>query len=259
MHLAWVASLSIAGLFLGMLLLSEIGRRIGLAAQARDPEGLNKGTGAAEAAVFGLLGLLLAFTFSGAASRFEARRHLITEEANAIGTAYLRVALLPADAQPGMREQFRHYLDLRVSTYRDSNDAAATQAKLDKAALLQTQIWNRAVAATRRPDSPPPTSILLFPALNDMFDITTTRVAATRNHPPMVIFLLLGALCLVSALLVGIGTSLNRVRIWLHPIIFASALSLTIYVIVDIEFPRLGLIRVDTADQVLVELRKSMQ
>ena len=65
---------------------------------ARDPEGLAKGTGAAEGAVFGLLGLILAFSFSGAATRFEQRRHLITEEANAIGTAYLRLDLLPLNA-----------------------------------------------------------------------------------------------------------------------------------------------------------------
>jgi hypothetical protein len=74
----------------------------------RDPEGLAKGAGAAEAAVFGLLGLFMAFTFSGAASRFENRVHMITEEANAIGTAYLRLTLLPSDAQPEMRELFPH-------------------------------------------------------------------------------------------------------------------------------------------------------
>ena len=95
-NFALIASLSAAGLFLGMLILSEVGRRIGMARLARDSEGLTKGAGAAEAAVFGLLGLLIAFTFSGAASRFEDRRHLITAEANAIGTAYLRVDLLPA-------------------------------------------------------------------------------------------------------------------------------------------------------------------
>jgi len=75
--LALIASLSAACLFFGILILSEVGRRIGLARLARDSEGLTKGAGAAEAAVFGLLGLLIAFTFAGAASRFEDRRHLI--------------------------------------------------------------------------------------------------------------------------------------------------------------------------------------
>jgi hypothetical protein len=111
MDLALIASLSAACLCFGMLVFSEVGQRIGLARLARDPEGLSKGAGAAEAAVFGLLGLLIAFTFAGAASRFEDRRLLVTAEANAIGAAYLRIDLLPGDAQPEARELFRRYLD----------------------------------------------------------------------------------------------------------------------------------------------------
>ena len=106
MRFTLAASLSAIALLFGMLALFEVGR-IGKRGLARDSDGVAKGTGPAEAAVFGLLGLLLAFTFSGAASRFEARRHLITEEANAIGTAYLRIDLLPRDTQPEMRQLFR--------------------------------------------------------------------------------------------------------------------------------------------------------
>lgn len=117
MYFALIASLSAASLFFGMLICSEVGRRIGIAKLARDSEGLTKGAGAAEGAVFGLLGLLIAFTFSGAASRFEGRRHLVTSEANAIGTAYLRPDLLPGDAQPEIKGLFRRYLDARAATY----------------------------------------------------------------------------------------------------------------------------------------------
>jgi len=74
--LALIASLSVVFLVLLLLAFSEIGRRVGIAGLARSTDGLPKGTGAAETALFGLLGLLLAFTFSGAASRFENRRHL---------------------------------------------------------------------------------------------------------------------------------------------------------------------------------------
>src|SRR4249919_3373788 len=116
MDLVWIAAVSAGGLFFGMLICSEIGRRIGISRSTREPDGLPKGAGAAEAAVFALLGLLIAFTFSGAASRFEDRRHLITAEANAIGTAYLRLDLLPADAQPEIRELFRRYIDVRSTT-----------------------------------------------------------------------------------------------------------------------------------------------
>jgi hypothetical protein len=92
-----------------------------------------------------------------------------------------------------------------------------------------------------------------------MIDITTTRLTATQNHPPLIIFFLLTGLTFISALLVGYATSDNKERDWLHPVIFALIMSLTIYVIIDIEFPRLGLIRIDEADKVLIDLRKSME
>src|SRR5215510_412756 len=99
------------GLFFGMLIFLEVGRRIGLRKIARDPAGADTGLSVIDGAVFTLLGLIVAFTFSGAASRFDVRRQLIVEEANAIGTAYLRVDLLPPDAQPALRDRFRRYLD----------------------------------------------------------------------------------------------------------------------------------------------------
>jgi hypothetical protein len=259
LDLALIASASAACLFIGILLFAEIGRRIGIARLTDDPEGLTKGASAAEAAVFGLLGLLIAFTFSGAASRFEDRRQLITTEANAIGTAYLRIDLLPGDTQPEMKELFRRYVDVRSATYQDFADQSTTNVKLAEGAALQGSIWTKAVAACRQPEAPAQATMLLLPALNDMIDITTTRVMATRNHPPLVVFLLLGGLGFVGALLIGYGTSANKDRSWFHTVVFAAIMSLTVYVIVDLEFPRLGLIRVDAADQLLLDVRKSMQ
>ena len=259
MNLALIALLSAACLFFSMLIFAEMGRRIGIARLARDPEGLAKGSGAAEAAVFGLLGLLIAFTFSGAASRFEDRRNLINAEANAIGTAYLRIDLVPADAQPEMRALFRRYVDTRTATYQNVADLTAVKARLAEGAALQGDIWTKAWSACRRPEAPTQAAMLLLPALNEMIDITTTRATATQNHPPLAVFLLLVGVSLVGALLVGYGTSPNKERGWFHTVVFAAVLSLTVYVIVDLEFPRLGLIRIDAEDQVLYDLRKSMR
>ena len=259
MELTLVAMLSAAVLFVAMLVCYEIGRRIGVARLASDPDGLAHGIGAVDGAVFALLGLLIAFTFSGAASRFEARRDLITREANAIGTAYLRVDLLPTDAQPEIRDLFRKYVDLRAVVYSDVADRATTEAKLAETAAMQDAIWTKALAAGRRPDAIAPATMLVLPALNEMIDITTTRQAATQNHPPLIIFLLLAGLSLVGSLLVGYGMSENKRQSWLHTVAFSIVLSLAVYVIIDLEFPRVGLIRVDAADWVLVELRKSMR
>lgn len=256
---ALVLSLVAAIMFVAMLVCAEIGRRIGASGRMRDPDGVDKGIASVEAAVFALLGLLIAFTFSGAASRFEDRRHLITTEANAIGTAWLRLDLLPREAQPELRTLFRAYLDSRLATYRDMNNDAATRAELDRSAALQNEIWAKALAATQKPDTAAPATMLMVPALNDMFDITTTRLMATRNHPPLIIFLLLAGLSLVGAMLVGFDTSASRARPWLPTIVFAGIMALAVNVILELEFPRYGLIRVDSADQVLVELRASMR
>jgi hypothetical protein len=246
------------GLLVGMLLLFEAGRRIGLLRLARDPEGVARGSGAVEASVFGLLGLLLAFTFSGAASRFEQRRHLIAEEANAISTAYLRVALLPAETQPALRSLFTRYLDTRAETYRNAADREFTAARLADAAALQDQIWTLAVSASRRPDASPQAAMQLIAALNAMFDIVTTRAVAQQDHPPLVIFVLLAALSLISALLAGYVMCATVLRSWFYMIIVATTMSITFYVILDLEYPRVGMLRIDSADQTLIELRKTM-
>jgi hypothetical protein len=246
------------GLFLGMLLLLETGRRIGSRRLALDPEGAREGLVVVEGAVFSLLGLLLAFTFSRAATRFDDRRHLIVEEANNIGTAWLRIDLLPAPAQPALRELFRQYLDSRLEIYRRLPDVAAAKAERARSLKLQGEIWSYAVAACRDSGSQS-AHMLLLSALNPMFDITTTRSEAMRIHPPPIIFAMIGVLSLSAALLAGYGMAGGKSRSWSHTLGFAFVMALTVYVIVDIEYPRFGLIRVDDADRVLEELMESMK
>ena len=252
-------SLFVLGLFFGMLVLLEIGRRIGIRRLAKDPEGAEAGVGTVEGAVFALLGLLIAFTFSGAASRFDTRRQLIIEETNDIGTAYLRLDLLSAEAQPGLREKFRQYVDTRLEVYRKLPDIAAAKEELAKANRLQVEIWRQSVAASRVQGASAAAPMLLLPALNAMIDITTTRTMAGQMHPPMIIFALLFGLALASSLLVGYGMASSKARNWLHMLGLAFVMAVSVYVILDIEYPRLGFIRVDDFDQALVDLRESMK
>ena len=252
-------SLFALGLFLGMLILLEVGRRIGVRRLAEDPEGAEAGVGTVEGAVFALLGLLIAFTFSGAASRFDTRRQLIVEETNDIGTAYLRLDLLPVDAQPALREKFREYVDTRLAIYRKLPDIAAAKEEMAKANRLQVEIWRQSVAASRAQGASAAAPMLLLPALNAMIDITTTRTMAGQIHPPIIIFALLFGLALVSSLLVGYGMASSKDRNWLHMLGLAFVMAVSVYVILDIEYPRLGFIRVDSFDQALVELRESMK
>jgi hypothetical protein len=246
------------GVFLGMLLLLEVGRRVGAWRLAADPEGARTGVGAVEGAVYGLLGLLLAFSFSGAAARLDIRRQQIVEEANAIGTAWLRLDLLPGPARAELRDTFRKYLDTRLRIYRSIPDMDAVKLELDRSAVLQQKIWTGAVSAALGEGAPAQAAIVVLPALNEMIDLTTTRTMATKMHPPEIVFIMLVLLALVSALLVGYGMAGSKRRSWIHMLAYTGFMTVTLFVVLDLEFPRRGFIRVDDFDQVLVELRKSM-
>lgn len=255
MSLLVIGAICSLALFAGILLSIQIGRRIGARRLAQEGGSAEKGFAAVEGAVFALLGLVLAFSFSGALSRFDARRQLVVEEANDIGTAWLRIDLLPAGAQPGMRDLFRRYLDSRIEVYRKLPDVVAAKAELGKSAALQAEIWKLAVSSTATGSSAGP--MLLLPALNAMIDITTTRTEAARLHPPLVIFAMLGVLTLACSVFAGYDMAaqprLNR----LHSFAFALVLSVTVYVIVDLEYPRLGLIQMSDSDEVLLDLKRS--
>ena len=246
-------------LFVGILGALWIGRWIGKRTIARHGPAAAPNISSLETAVFALLGLMIAFTFSGALSRFDARRAQVVEEANAIGTAYLRIDLLPASVQPRLRETFRSYVDSRIETYHRLPDLAAAKTELARSQALQGEIWSQAVAAARAPGSSPGAELLVLPALNQMFDITTVRVAATQMHPPVIIYAMLIGLALASALLAGYQTAAEKAYDWVHQLGFAGIVALTVYVILDVEYPRLGFVRIDAIDQVLVNVRQGMK
>jgi hypothetical protein len=208
---------------------------------------------AVEGAVFALFGLLLAFTFSGAVTRYDKHRELVFEERNDIGTAYLRLDLLPSQSQPPMRQLFRDYVTSRLHLYdRASGEVPPATEQ------LQLEIWQGAVANVAAPGANPDAGKLLLPALNAMFDITATRQNAFNMHPPAVIFLLLFILSGGSAFLAGYGMTAPT-RSWFYTVAFAFAVTLTIYATLEIEYPSQGLIRLTNTDETFIQLRDSMK
>ena len=123
---------------------------------------------------------------------------------------------------------------------------------------LQTQIWSRSVEAARSSPTPAATTVLL-PALNQMIDIVTTRTAASYMHPPIAIYALLFVLALLGASFAGAAMAGSKARSTLHVLGFAAIMTASAYLIIDLEFPRLGLIRVDAADQLLMDVRASFE
>ena len=249
----------VPSLFLIMLLVLETGRRIGKRYYSMEESEHHRGNRIlVESAIYGLLGLLIAFTVSGAANRFDARRTLTVQEANTIGTAYLRLDLLPAAAQPELRRKFRRYAEARLAVFRLLPDFEASNAEAVRANELQRSIWNEVIAAL--PGVPQSATLMLLPALNEMFDITSSRAIAGQAHTPLVILCALAVLALFCCLLAGYGLAgENPLGSALRMIGFALIVTLTIFVILDLDYPRVGLIRLDYADQALIDVLAGMR
>ena len=246
--------LLIVSVFLGYHL-GRKQRRPGAGAQGDNDNG---GVGHISGIIFTLIGLLLGFTLSAAATGFQQRQVLIAQEANAIGTAYLRLDLLPKSAQAPLRLLFREYLQARLDTYKAPGGSPAAHTAYLRSLKLQAALWQQGTDAALATNN---AAILTLTAsaLNTTFDITTTRLVAARTHPPMVIFILLFGVALIAALLAGYGMASSHRISWLQTILFATALSITLFTIMDMEYPRLGFIRVDLADRVLVDSLQGMR
>jgi hypothetical protein len=253
----WAVAQSVS-LFMGMVACLEAGFRIGRRSSSKDAELAHEGIGVIEAAVFALLGLLLGFSFAGGTSRLDARRQQIVQEANAIGTAYLRLDVLPSNDQAEMRRLFREYLDTRLRVYGNLADREATEQAVARVAQLQQEIWSRAVTASRT-DPSQNIARLLLPALNEMIDITTTRMIALRTHLPALIFALLTGVALLSGLLAGYAMAKRKSRSWLHMLLYAAVVSVTVYTVLDLDYPRSGFIHLEAADNALRQLQNSIR
>jgi hypothetical protein len=229
-----------------MLVLLEAGRRFRIHHKAPQ-ESI-----AIENAIFALFGLLLAFTFSGAVTRYDIHRELIVDESNDIGVAYRRLDLLPPATQPALRQLFRDYTTSRLHLY----DAVSREIS-PVSEHLQDEIWQQSVAAASAPGANVDATKLLLPAVNTMIDITATRQNAFNMHPPAVVFLLLFAFSGGAAFLAGYSMTI-RGRSWFHMFALTLAVTLTIYATLEIEYPREGLIRLTDTDKTLITLRNSM-
>lgn len=261
-----VLVLVITGLIGAMLLTIDGGYRMGVHLRSRNPQRFQSLHPTIDASIFGLMGLLIAFTFSGAAARFDVRRNLVVQEAIAIGTAYLRLDLLPPEKQQELRDDFRTYVRSRLAVNEAIPDVTLNhaipdmkdvQAALDRSTVLQDKMWRKAVEAVG--GIGPAERSLVLASLNQVIDITTSNTAALMIHPPFVVFVMLGLTVVVASLIAGYEMSHSPARNWVSTISFAVLLASALYMIVDYEFPRVGLIRVDPIDRLLVDSLNQMK
>jgi hypothetical protein len=213
--------------------------------------------GIVEGAVFGLFGLLLAFTFKGAVDRFQDRRKLIEEEVKAVGTAYSRMDLLPEPARSETKRLSRSYVDAQLAAYREGAHRDRLLKHLDEMDRIGEKLLDQVVAACRE-ESGRPYSLLLIQGTDTMLESVFARRAAIYHHPPVVVFILLLLFAMGCSFLAGFSLSTIPKPSWTHIAAFTLPMAVTLVVILDLEMPRTGLIRVDTADQLLRDLRQGM-
>src|SRR5688572_6859384 len=180
-----------AGLFIAMMVFLEVGRRMGIRDVEKRGEKVRAGVGIVDSAVYAVLALLIGFTFSSATSRFEKRRDLIAQEANAMSTAWQRIDMLPVPLQSGIRDSFKRYLDALLASYRTAPGSVDELRHRTTAKQAESELWTRSVAATLDPNGEK-ARMLLLPSLNETFDVVQTERFARRMHPPFVVYAMLG-------------------------------------------------------------------
>jgi hypothetical protein len=186
-----------------------------------------------------LLGLLIGFSFSMAASRYDQRKNLEEAEANAIGTEYLRADLLPAADGAKVRDLLRKYVALRIEYYQASD--AEVAGINDRTAKLQAQLWAAAVAPTSQQTHP--VIALVVAGMNDVINSQGYAQAAWWNRIPTSAGLLMAVIGLLCNMMIGYGSLSFTHRsplLVVLPLFIALAFSL----ITDIDTPRHGLIHV---------------
>lgn len=236
-----------------LLLAGELGGRLG--ARVPPTTGVRDEVGALQAAILALLGLLLAFTFSMAADRYEARRLLVVEESNAIGTAWLRTAALPEPKRGEVRGLLRDYVEARLEFYAAGDDGARIQAAIDRAEALQGAFWDRSMdAAVATPGSLP--LQLQLQSLNAVIDVHASRVTALRGRVPVRILELLLVVSIVGIGVVGLTIGLGSRRHRVAVVVLGVLLAGIVYVILDLDQPRRGHIRV--SQQSMEDLRDDL-
>ncbi len=231
----------------------DVGYRLGKWRHSRALEEKEAPVAAMVASVLGLLAFILAFTFSTAASRFDARRQAVLHEANAIGTTYLRTRLLPKPAADEFAAFLVRYTELRTYKMTPENIGEL----LVESERLHDEMWSKAVEAAEKD----PGSImagLLIESMNETIDLHSERVfVGLYSRIPAVIWLMLLGLTVLGMISVGYQSGLTATRRSPEMFLFLLAFSCVLYLIIDLDRAHEGLLRI--SQRPIIELYANMQ
>lgn len=238
------SALIAALLFISMLLLIEVGYRVGRKYKSNTNEPSKAHISAIQGSLLGVLALILGFTFSLSLQRYDSRSSEVVNEANTIGTTFLRAQLLPAAIAAPAQSLLTDYVKLRVESGKVTLvDQDEREQLLAESKTLQNKLWALAVQSAQQ-DAGPVKSGLFIQSLNDMIDALESRNAALDKHVPEVVLLLLYGTFLMTGSIVGFSAGLAGHRTSFVTYIMVGLIVLLVFVIVDLDRPRRGFIEV---------------
>lgn len=210
-------------------------------------------TGSIQASILGLLALLLGFTFSMAMQRFDNRNMALIDEANAIGTAILRIQLLPDKYKTEAGDHFRNYVKLRVDVGKvDLTKQAERKAYNKQIVDIQNRLWGLAISATNE-DPRPVTTGAFVKSLNDVIDSQGKRNALLQMHVPEIVIVLLFVVFISSGGILGYSGGLSGKRVFAPVVLVSLLITLVVFIIIDLDRPKRGLIQVNR--EAMIELQ----
>lgn len=242
-------NLHLAGLFVLLLLLLalEIGVQLGqfIARRHAPTDGQKSSVNFATAGMMGLLAFLLGVSLSMASDRYQQRRDSVLAEANAIGTAWLRATVATGAEGEAMQRLLRDYTETRIAVVRGSSDPAEVDRLNQRTNSIQNELWQMARTVAER--SPTPISGLLLSSLNDMIDLSLTNRRNFASHVPPYILRLLLTVSVFAVGAVGYGFGLVGSRQPGLSVLLLGVWTLAIVLIIDIDRPQTGEVRIDPA------------
>ncbi|MGE5209327.1 MAG: hypothetical protein ACM3KL_08360 [Alphaproteobacteria bacterium] len=238
-----------------LLVLSEVGFRMAQLRHGEITDGRKSQITGIQSAVLGLLALLLGFTFAMALGRYDSRRNLVLEEANAIGTTYLRASFLPEARKNAVQDLLRRYIDVRIPLYDRETSPAKLKALEEQSGKLQRELWEHLVVAAR--ESPSPVTATFITSLNETIDLDASRLHALRSHVPGPAWLLVLFVSGVGCYVTGYAAGTAKARSGFATVLLPLLVAIVVTLISDLDAPRQGLIGI--TKQPLLDLKQSLE
>lgn len=238
-----------------MLAFAEAGFRLGLRLHSTNDVARKEQIGGIQGAVLGLLGLLLGFTFAMAVERYDTRRELVLQEANALATTYLRTSLLSDAHQTPVKDLLGRYVETRLKYWPLVDDPIKRAEGTQLIAELQIGLWKHASDAAK--EAPNDTTAMFIESVNNTIDIDAKRIAAMRAGIPGGVWLLLFVVALFGCATTSYGSGAEGVRTKLGSLFLPLLIAVVIVLIFDIAHPRVGAIQI--SQDALVDLQQSIQ